>query len=430
MTTITQLTKKWQCLLTKQADELALQTGFVVKPQKIRGSGFVQSLMWGWLTDADIPLSGLAEAFVNSQRQTISRQALHARFTSRAAHFMECMVETALKQVLFAGGKSQDHKWFAGFTTVQIADGTVIRLPDEAQRLYAGTEGSSLKIMVALDIKYGGLHHVSLHAGRCHDQQALPETFTMPANSLFLADLGFFKLTRFANIHAAGSYWLSRYKGGTQLYTEEQGEIDLLELLDQEVALDMVVQIGKKERLAGRLLALRVNDEVYQQRLQALKEWERRHQKKASATRWALCCWSIYLTNLSKKQLSLAQVSLVYRLRWQIELLFKLWKSELKLDEWRTQNVWRILCEFYAKFLAVLFVHGMMILAGGHDLQYSSVHVCHTIQRHAWGLARILYRPICFLREMKHLLFCLSNRSTVATSRSSPPTYQFMRNEF
>lgn len=430
MSTITQLTKKWQPLLTKQADELALQTSFVVKPQKITGSSFVQSLMWGWLNDADIPLSGLADTFVNSQRQTISRQALHARFTSRAAHFMECMVEAALEQVLFFGRKSQDHRWFAGFTTVQIPDGTVIRLPDEVQELYPGTEGSSLKIMVALDIKRGSLHHVSLHAGRCHDQQALPETFTMPANSLFIADLGFFKLARFASIHATGSYWLSRYKGGTQLFTEEGDEIDLLERLEQESAIDMSVQIGKKERLAGRLLALRVNDEVYQQRLNALREWERKHQKKASPTRWALCRWSIYLTNLSKKQLSLAQVSIVYRLRWQIELLFKLWKSELKLDEWRTQNVWRILCEFYAKFLAVLFVHGVMILAGGHDLQYSSVHACQIIQRHAWGLARSFYRSHWFLRDMKHLLFCLSNTSTVATSRSSSPTHQFMRNDF
>lgn len=430
MTTITQLTKKWQPLLTNQADQLAVETSFVVKPQKITGSGFVQSLMWGWLHDADMRLSGLAASFVNSQGHMISRQALDNRFTSRAAHFMECMAEAALKQVLFVGRKSQEHAWFAGFTTVQIADGIVIRLPDEAQGLYPGTAGSSLKMMVALDIKHGSLHHVSLHAGRCHDQQALPETFTMPANSLFIADLGFFKLTRFASIHTAGSYWLSRYKGGTELYTQAGTEIDLLGLLNPAAAIDRAVQIGKKERLAGRLLAVRVNDQVYQQRLQALQEWERRHQKRASATRRALCRWSIYLTNLSKKQLSLAQVGIVYRLRWQIELLFKLWKSELKLDEWRTQNVWRILCEFYAKFLAVLFMHGVMILAGGHDLHYSSVHVCRTIQRHAWGLARIFYRPNCFLREMKHLLFCLSNTSTVATSRSSPPTHQFMRNDF
>lgn len=430
MTTITQLAKNWQVVMTEKAEEWAKRTGFVVKPQKITGARFAQTLVWGWLHEPDMRLSGLADMFVNSQRQAISRQALHARFNGRAAHFMECLLGEALKSVLSVGQQSQQSPWFEQFETVQIADSTIIRFPEAVQALYPGTESSSVKILVVADLKYGSLEQVSLHPGRCHDQQALSEQYSLPANSLFMADLGFSKLSRFAKIHAAKSYWLSRYKGGTQLYTADGQELDLLQRLQHQQQLDITVYAGKKERLPSRLLALPVSDAIYQQRLAALADWERRHQRQASATRRALCRWVIYLTNLSEQQLSLAQVSIAYRLRWQIELLFKLWKSELGLDNWRTANPWRMLCEFYAKLLAVLFTHGVMLLTGGHDLVYSSVQICRTIQRHAWTLARFFYKPDRFLEELRHLRFCLGNKPIVSTSRSSPPTHQLMSANF
>ena len=37
------------------------------------------------------------------------------------------------------------------------------------------------------------------------------------------------------------------------------------------------------------------------------------------------------------------------RVRWQIELLFKLFKSHTQVDTWQSQKPWRILCEVYAK---------------------------------------------------------------------------------
>jgi hypothetical protein len=41
-------------------------------------------------------------------------------------------------------------------------------------------------------------------------------------------------------------------------------------------------------------------------------------------------------------------------LRWQIERLFRLWKEDGKIDEWRTKKPYRVLCEFYAKLSAMV----------------------------------------------------------------------------
>jgi len=45
------------------------------------------------------------------------------------------------------------------------------------------------------------------------------------------------------------------------------------------------------------------------------------------------------------------------KIRWQIELLFKLWKSHGRVDEWRTKKPARIVCEIYAKLIGLVVQH-------------------------------------------------------------------------
>ena len=55
--------------------------------------------------------------------------------------------------------------------------------------------------------------------------------------------------------------------------------------------------------------------------------------------------------------LSVAQVTCLYRVRWQIELIFKLWKSYCGLNAispWRKDRTWT---EFYAKMIAIILTH-------------------------------------------------------------------------
>lgn len=48
------------------------------------------------------------------------------------------------------------------------------------------------------------------------------------------------------------------------------------------------------------------------------------------------------------------------RVRWQIELLFKLWKNEGHIDSWRSEKPWRIPCELYAKLIAMVIQHWIL----------------------------------------------------------------------
>src|SRR5205085_3431503 len=80
----------------------------------------------------------------------------------------------------------------------------------------------------------------------------------------------------------------------------------------------------------------------------------KRKGKKISAARLRLADWTIVLTNVPHALLSVQEALVLLRVRWQIELLWKLWKQHGKLDTWRSYKPERILTEFCAKLLGLV----------------------------------------------------------------------------
>ena len=63
---------------------------------------------------------------------------------------------------------------------------------------------------------------------------------------------------------------------------------------------------------------------------------------------------TIFITNAPATRLPLEAVLVVARVRSQIELLFKLWKSHGRIDESRSGKAWRVICHVYAKMLVMI----------------------------------------------------------------------------
>jgi hypothetical protein len=93
--------------------------------------------------------------------------------------------------------------------------------------------------------------------------------------------------------------------------------------------------------LSARLIAVRAPKEVVEERRQKLYDWAKDKGRPVSARRLALAEWTVYVTVLPEAMLSVAEALVLAKLRWQIELLFKLWKKEGKLNESRSEKPWR-----------------------------------------------------------------------------------------
>src|SRR2546421_11803206 len=73
-----------------------------------------------------------------------------------------------------------------------------------------------------------------------------------------------------------------------------------------------------------------------------------------------------------------------------MELLYKLWKQHGQVDEWRTANPWRALCELYAKLIGVVLQHWLIVLFAWQDAQRSLVKLAQVVRDCAGSLMEAL----------------------------------------
>ena len=110
----------------------------------------------------------------------------------------------------------------------------------------------------------------------------------------------------------------------------------------------------------------------------------KRAQKKGytpSARKLALCDWNVYVTNTSGELLSIEEVVVFARLRWQIELMFKHWKSDGKLAQSRSQKPDRILSEVFAKLIGLILEHWVLLQSCWSEFRLSLRRASKTVRR-------------------------------------------------
>jgi hypothetical protein len=284
------------------------------------------------------------------------------------------------------------------FEAVICEDSSTITLPDELAQLWQGCGGkpthtaAALKVHVRWDLKRGQMWGPKLTAGRTADRSSPLREHALPAGSLYIADLGYFSLPRFVERFGQGSYTLSRLRTGTALFTAE-GEALLLrcllpKLVGQVKELDVLV--GSRQRHPMRLVLLRVPTTVADKRREDLREDARRRGQPVSEEALYLADWTILVTDAPAHLLRLEAALVLLRERWQMELLYKLWKQHGQIDEWHTRDPWRKLCECYAKLLAVTLQHWLIVLFAWHDPQRSLVKLAQVCRDTAWSIMEAL----------------------------------------
>jgi hypothetical protein len=363
---LNQLARALQELLTGTADRLARETGFVRRQRKVTGSNFAQTLVFTWLADPNASGSRLQTTAVAVGLRA-KRQSLEERFTPQAATF--------LKRLLGAATTAMVHTPVAiplldRFTAVEVLDSSIVALPDELAEIYRGgrsrtTKGAkaAVKLTVGLNLKTGVLRGPELSDGRAADLATDLAQVDPPKGCLQLADLNYFSLQKFARWDRVGAYWLSRLKVHTTVCDARGYRLDLLKTLRAagSKALDLDVLLGTEAQLACRLLARRVPSEVARKRRKRLRDEARRRNEPVNELALALADWTVLVTNVPRGLLSVAEAMALSRMRWQIELLFKLWKSHGRIDEWIGSRSDKALCAVYGKLLAMVVQHWTIV---------------------------------------------------------------------
>jgi len=419
-------------VLTEVPAELAQATGFCRRRSKVTAAGFVQTLVLGWLAHPTGSLHRLTQAAA-MLGLAVSPQGLVQRFTPAGAALLAGVLEAAVREVVAAAPVAAG--LLARFPAVVLMDSTTVALPDGLAQVWAGCGGrvpqgsqAGLKLTVRLDLGTGRLAGPVLTAGRAQDKTSALQHAPLPPGALRITDLGFWSLAVLGEIAAHGAYFLSRLHLQTAVFAADGERLDLGEWLPRQRRrrLSVPVTLGVDARVPARLLVVRVPNRVAAARRAKIRADAKREGVPPSARKLALAAWTLLVTNAPPDVLAIREALVLARARWQIELLFKLWKDEGRLDEWRSADPTRILCEISAKLTAMIIQHWLLLVGCWLYADRSLTKAAQTVRDHAIGLLLVVASRAGVLAVLRSVVRCCAAGCRLNRRRRNPNLCQLL----
>jgi hypothetical protein len=354
MDMVAQVMKKVNAVFDeKNLEELARETGFIIRKRKINPKEFLEKIIFLRLEFPHSSLEDLVYEFHKSNT-AISKQALHKKFNQAAVDFVHKVLDKLLQHAV------NEQKLYLGalpfVKKVQVIDSSEIRLNKVLKDIFppVRNQGAAVKLQALMDVVSNQVLSLDVCPSKEPDQGYKEHIMHVKAGDLLIADLGYFCVDSFNEIQIKEGFFLSRYFKQTNLYDlNSEQKIDLRAILSQapEEKVELQIALGLS-KFPCRLVAIKLTEEAYQRRLKNLEE-KRRKDPRSKTNRYdSLNQWTIFVTNLPLS--AEADVLLrLYSLRWQIELLFKMMKTFLNLKNVDSVNQHRASISLYVSLIAM-----------------------------------------------------------------------------
>ena len=382
-----------QALFAEMAEDAAKQRPVVLRRRKFTTATLAQTFVFGFLADPRASDEQLAQAAA-LLGVPVTTQALEQRFTPRLAGFLEALFREAARRLVAA--RDALAPVLERFPAVLILDSSTVTLPDASRDRFPGCGGNrgggqaAMKVQVRWDLRSGAVDALAIEAGRDCDYKTPLQATAMTPGSLRITDLGYFDTEVFQRLGRQGAFWLSRLQFGTSVFDPAGRRLRLLDWLAGQSGpfVDRPILMGTERRVACRVVAWRVPEEVANRRRQKLIAATRRKDGRVpSRERLAWCDWTILVTNVPADLLTATEAAVLYRARWQIELLFKRWKSLGLIAELTGSTEVRQMVRLWSRLLAVLVQHWLLLASAWGDPRRSLAKACEAIRRHSLRLA-------------------------------------------
>ena len=386
----------WQMILSELPTKESLASKFVKRQSKMTGERFVQTMVLGSLEQPDASLNDFCKVSADLG-VPITAPGLDQRINEEAVLMLQEILQATVEQCRSAGEEEQ--AVFRSYRAVHILDSTHISLPDSLETVFRGKGGkgpvAGAKLQLSYEYLSGEVCALRLEDGRQPDQKCRLHCQLAECGTLHLFDLGYYDQRVFASLDSKGAYFVSRLHPTASLYWEKSDAsgFDLVAYLQSlsEDQCEFQAVIGSHVKQKVRVLVQRLPPEEVARRCRRAKKRRRRAGKTASSRLLAMQNWQVYITNVPQQQMDFEQVLLAYRVRWQIELIFKLWKSQAMLTSvgnWRRE---RVLCQLYARLIAVLLFHHLTApLRFSANFELSLPKAFQLLQRHALRLIQAI----------------------------------------
>jgi hypothetical protein len=294
----------------------------------------------------------------------VSPQGIDERITAQAVLLLSRLFQSSL--TYFQGQTTIPNTVLQRFNGIYLSDSSQVALPEGMRKHFAGCGGdgpsSAVKVQLRFNYLTGCFSAVELTDGCSPDQKCDLYVRLAEQGSLHIADLGYFVLSYLVALANKGAFFVSRLLTATALFTADGTPFDLLAVAQAMTAsrAEFAVQLGHATHLPVRLIIERLPQAQVASRRRKASATARKKGYTLSARHLALLEFSCYITNVPPDHLTTEQVVLLYALRWQIELLFKLCKSQANLAHVPTYRHERLLCQLYARLIGIVLFHWLV----------------------------------------------------------------------
>ena len=431
MAIVSKVAELVQNVLGPLAEEVARDVPIIKRRRKFSASTLAQTLIWGFLAKRNPSDADLARTALLCDVE-VSPQAIEQRFTPTLVTFLKVLFLRAVEHRIQADQAVAS--LLQRFSAVFLLDSSSVTLPDELKVEFPGRGGSfgggqaAVKFQVRLDLRGGTLDAVAPESGRTCDQGTPRQRDPLPAGSLRITDLGYFDTKTFRSLENQGAFWLSRLSVVTEIFTSTGEPIQQIEDLFKggQRFVDCTILLGKGAKHACRLVGWRVPEEVANRRRQKLDEVAReKGTPPPSRKRLDWCDWTLFVTNVSPDQLSGKEIAVLYRARWQVELLFKRWKSLGGIAEMSGSTTARRMARMWLRMLVTLLQQWFLQATGWGDGRCSYYKAWQVIRDQASQVARALGSVETLIKEIE-LMGRLIAKTARRDKRKQPGTFELL----
>lgn len=376
-------TRELRSYFTKEEiEQIAHKTKFVQRKSKLAAWQMLRLCAFEKANVAKDTLVKLSTKVSKNNNQVISKQGLDQRFNENCVKFLKSIFQQLLKNRLSSQTVIQSG---LSFNRIRILDATSFQVPDNYAEKYPGSGGcantAGLKIQLEYELKSGKIINMQSGAGSNSDSRFATETKnTIEKNDLIIRDLGYFSIDSFKNIEENEAFYISRLKPNIATYIRNPNpeyykngsikksslfiRIDLKEVMNDmeygEMREFKEIYLCKKEQYKTRLIIYKLTEkQLHERQVKTAKSARKKGITKSQNT-LSLLGITTYITNIPPELYDLEKIYEIYTLRWNIEIIFKVWKSIYHINKLKKVKIERFECQLYGKLILILVSSTML----------------------------------------------------------------------
>ncbi len=347
-------------------NQLARETQFVQREGKINGSVFFDLIVFHSENLKAQSLNDLSIILKDRHDIEIQKQSLHERFNKHALYFLKRALEKMLERQLGQEFLRPDD--FKGFKRILIKDSTCFQIDESLAQCYPGSGGggsdASIRIQFEYDVLSGKINDLSVNAFNRQDATDSLATVEMTREGdLIIRDLAYMSLKVLKSFIAGKRYFFCRVNPIVKILEKSEDGFECLDIVKitnymkkhELQYLEKEMYLGLTEKMKVRMILYLVPEEEVARRIRKAEQNNKKKCRKPVSKEYkARASLNFFITNAPPSLIPIEKAWNFYRLRWQIELIFKIWKSICDIEKVKKVKKHRLECYIYSKLIMIV----------------------------------------------------------------------------